>query len=231
MKTIEIKEKTLDKAIELACQKLKVSKDKLNVKILEEKKSKFFIMGETFVKILASIKEPEFKKNEEHHFNHISNLDLEKSTKILKTLLEKMGFDLNVTSSIKEDTIYFFIDGNDKKYIIGKFGETLDALEEVVSLMIARLEKGRKKIKIDVDDYRREKEDKLKEILLSIAREIREKGNSKKMRKLTSKERKFVHEFFEKYDDIETQSFGVGDDRYILISKKNNRRAKHEDNN
>ncbi len=225
MKTIEVKEKTLDKAIEVASQKLNVQKDMLNIKILEEKKTKFFIVGETFVRILASVKEDIDNKKNIAMFN-INNLDLEKINKILKMLLEKMNLDLNFTSHIKDNVIYFFINGNDKKFIIGKFGETLDALEEILSLMIARLEKNRIAIKIDVDNYRKEKEDKLKEILLSIAKEIREKGNSKKMRKLTSKERKVVHEFFEEYDDIETQSFGIGDDRYILISKKNSRRKK-----
>jgi spoIIIJ-associated protein len=226
MKSIEIKAKTLDEAIELASQELNTLKNEIEIEILEEKKSKFFILGDNYIKIKATLKNKEFldEKPKEFFQKDLQFIDkvTKETTKILKEILEKMHLDLSVTSEFKDGIIFLNINGADAKFIIGKFGETLESLEEILTLIIAKKEKERIRIEIDVDNYKKERDEKLENILKSIADEILKTGISKKMRKLSRKERRKVHLFFEKYPNIETRSFGEGDDRYILITKLEN---------
>jgi len=103
------------------------------------------------------------------------------------------------------------------RYLIGKSGQTLHALEHVTRLMWSRKTGEHANLIVDVNDYRREQATKLAQVAHDAATRVRSSGRSEALEPMSSAERRIVHTELATYNDIVTESIGQDPHRRVVI--------------
>lgn len=143
---VEKSAKTVREAIDLALLELNTTEDKVEVEVLEEgSKGIFGLIGSKQAKVRVTLKETSG----------------DRAKKFLLDVLSKMKVNADILVEESEDTISLKIEGDDIGIIIGRRGETLDALQYLTSLVVNRSKEGYKRIVIDVENYRKKREETL----------------------------------------------------------------------
>lgn len=158
-------------------------------------------------------------------------MHLEEKKKLIeettKELLEKMGFQATVyiatkVSTSEEETsednpISVELQLTDSKYLIGKYGVNLSALQHILRILIRKKTKERINFNVDVNNYREEQKQAIVAIAVEMGEKVRKEKKSAMLRPMNAYERRLVHVELEKMDDIITESVGEGDDRKVII--------------
>jgi len=104
--------------------------------------------------------------------------------------------------------------------LIGRRGETLAALQLLVSLIVGHRTKHRMRIIIDAENYRQRREENLRSLALRVAQQVRNYRRSIALEAMPPHERRIVHIALSESNDISTESIGEGDARRVVISLK-----------
>lgn len=151
----------------------------------------------------------------------------EKKTKIIKDLVLEILSFLGVSSEVeilenKEDSSFVvnLKTENEAGLIIGRRGESLDSLQFVLSMILRQRLGEWVRVVLNVNDWRDRQEEHLKEIALQAAQRARETVTPQPLYNLSSSQRRIVHLVLAKESDIETESFGEGEERYLVIKSK-----------
>ena len=104
--------------------------------------------------------------------------------------------------------------------LIGRRGETLSALQLLVSLIVGHRTKHRMRIIIDAENYRERREENLRSLALRVAQQVRNYRRSIALEAMPPHERRIVHIALADSKDISTESIGEGDARRVVISLK-----------
>lgn len=137
-----------------------------------------------------------------------------------KELLEKLSIKTDPQVDETEDGITVRIDTEENALLIGKHGNTLSSLEHILSLSIAKKLGEYKRILLEIGDYRKEREEYLKNLALRLQEEVRESNQEKTIRGLKAWERRFIHMLLSEEKDVKTESRGEGRDRVLILMKK-----------
>ena len=228
--------KTTNEAIENGLKELKVSKDRVEIKVLEEenKKSFFSILTPRVVKVELTLKEnTEKSSNYEKRSNYeekpkreySQNSELIENAKnkvdeFLKTWLNKIDNSLEYSIKVEDYTIYIDITGEASGILIGYRGETLNSLQSIVSNIGNNGSDEKVKILVDIENYRAKREKVLEELAQKVAKTVLKTGKSITLEPMTPYERKIIHNSLQSFERIENYSIGEGDNRRVVISKK-----------
>ncbi len=205
MKSLEFTGKTVDEALQTAIRELQVTEDEIEYQILEEPSKGFFgIFGGKPAKIEVILKENPVKK----------------TVNLIKEIVNAM--DLPVKTQIEEDgqTIKVNMQGDDLGVLIGRRGETLDAMQYLVNLAVNKNLEKRRKIVLDVEGYRKRREETLQKLALRLADKAKKRGKSVILEPMNSHERRIIHTALQVRDDIYTFSEGEEPYRKIVIAPK-----------
>ena len=205
MKVIEKTGKTVDEAINTALAELGVRRDRVQIEVLENPSKGFFgIFGSKPARIKVMIQ--------------VS--PSENAVDLLKNIVGTM--DLNVEFSIKdkENISFINLEGKDLGILIGRRGETLDALQYLVNLSVNKSIEQRKRIVLDVEGYRSRREETLQRLAVKLANKARQRGRNIVLEPMNSQERRIIHTALQGFDDIYTFSEGEEPYRKIVISLK-----------
>ena len=143
----------------------------------------------------------------------------EKATKeviirgILKLLLSKMGYqDSKVAKIEKQDNnkLYVEIDSPWTGHIIGKKGNTIDSLQTILNILLDKHFKESYRIILDIESYREKKKNKLEELALKLAKQVKDARKSKLLYPLNPYERRIIHMTLQDDENISTESEGEG---------------------
>ncbi len=144
-------------------------------------------------------------------------------------MLDKMGFEtkLIVSTSLSEDNnsrknIILEIDSPESKFIIGKQGATLASLQHILKLLVRSKTDEYINFSVDVNGYRRQQEDYIRDTAQDTAQEVILNGRASTLEPMNSYDRRLVHLELEKNPKVKTESIGEGEDRKIIISPANN---------
>ena len=110
------------------------------------------------------------------------------------------------------------ISGDDLGMLIGRRGESLMAFQYVVNLIMTRRFPGRGSVTIDVEQYRRRREDQVVSLAERMAERVRDIGEPITLEPMSAAERRLVHLALVDDPDVETNSVGEGDSRKVVIS-------------
>lgn len=209
MSMIEVEGKTVDEAIQKACEQLGLSPEQLEVEVLSDGSNKIFgIIGGTKVRIKATVKE------------HPSEPDAQKAQEVLENILQRFGFETSIEVLEDDDCVTLNIKGDGSGILIGRKGQTLDALQYVVNKIVHRSPNVTKQVIVDTEGYR----EKRKETLLDLAKRLSEQAKTREGPVSTSPlnpfERRIIHLAIQDDDDLTTQSTGEGIYRSVVISPK-----------
>jgi spoIIIJ-associated protein len=136
-------------------------------------------------------------------------------------ITEFMGIKPNI--SVEEDgegTVKVDIQGNDLNFLIGYRGEALDALQTLLGIIVYKKQNEWTHIVVDINGYRKEKQDKIEHITKNYIDKVRFFGKEVEMSPMTSYERRQVHTFVADYDDVISESKGEGQARRVVLKPK-----------
>ena len=138
----------------------------------------------------------------------------------LTGLIERAGFDLWVEAldvEAETSTYYVSLEGPDKARAIGRDGQVLEAIQHVVVSAGANAGIARDRIVVDVGDYRRRREEKVREDALRLAEEAVETQRPLDFAPMPARERRLVHLVVSQVPGVRTESVGQGDERFVRL--------------
>jgi len=142
---------------------------------------------------------------------------LENIKKIIKDFFEKIGFQVDSNILIKDDTVICKIEYSDPSILIGKNGQTLFNIQHLISRIIKKNIKNEIFFDLDINDYKENKVQYLKELAQQIADEVALTKQGKVLPNLSAYERRIIHLELVNRDDVIAESSGEGPERKLII--------------
>jgi spoIIIJ-associated protein len=132
-------------------------------------------------------------------------------------LLESMGLEAEVSSSTEGDSAFLDVAGEGLGVLIGRRGQTLDALQEVTRTAVQRRLRSRARLLVDVEGYRARRRSSLAEYAKEIAERAKERGTEIELEPMTAYERKVVHDAVAEVDGASSFSEGEEPNRKVVV--------------
>ncbi|MCX8052346.1 MAG: Jag N-terminal domain-containing protein [Armatimonadetes bacterium] len=246
MEKIEASGRTLEEALQLAAQKLGVTIDALDYEIIEQGSKGFLGIGQTPTVIKAWLREeivttpvsdekaaveesegieketPEAAVSEEKSEEKKEKEGLtDMLLRTLNEILKPMG--VNVRPVLKSDTpeeVVIDLVGPDVAILIGKRGQTLDALQYLLGIIASRRMRNKKRIILDAENYRDRHRAMLERKAREYAAAVKAEGKEAVLEPQPARDRRIIHLALLNDPDVYTYSEGEGDERHVVISPK-----------
>lgn len=221
-KSIISEGKTTSEAIEKGLKELKLPRELVEIKVIEENKKSFFdILAPKIVKV--ELKEKEAKMPEEYEIETTEE-ELENSKKdiekFLKELTEKLPDGTTYSVEIKEKRILVNINGEKIGNLIGYRGEVLYAIENILKAIANKKSENRVIVRLDIENYKEKRVKALEEFANKKARIVEKTGKMITLEPMQAYERKIIHSALQNNPNVETRSIGQEPKRRIVITKK-----------
>ena len=226
MDTIIAEGKTTNEAIENGLKQLKVSRDRVEVKVLEneEKRSFFSILAPRVVKVELKIKEDSKKVVREKKEIVLTDEEKEKAMKNLENFMKDFVKELpeDTKYSIEKSSSGLNVSITSEKlgYLIGYRGETLYALQNIMVAVAGKGVEQRVRVILDIEGYKGKREKTLEELAEKVARTVIRTKKSVKLEPMKPYERKIIHSKLQGNNRVETTSVGEEPHRRIIVSLK-----------
>ncbi len=200
--------KTIEAAVDIACEQFGVKPEDVTYEVLEEPKKGFLGMGavQARVKVTYRLKPSEIAVN------------------FVKTLLADMEIEAQVSHNTNNDgDLVIKIVGDPAGVLIGHHGETLDTIQYIVNLAANRKESAEDKreytrIVLDVEGYREKREDTVRSLARKLASRVKKSGRSVKLEPMSAQERRVIHSEIQKIPGVTTFSIGQEPKRRIVVA-------------
>lgn len=230
-KSIISEGKTTNEAIENGLKELKVSKNMVDIKVLEntEKRSFFSILAPRVVKVQLTVKEnrtniDSSKKEVRDKEVDLSDEDLEKARNnidnFLKEFLGKVQKDANYSLEISKMGLNVNISDKNLGFLIGYRGETLYAFQNILSSVANKGLENRVRVILDIEGYKEKREKSLEDLAEKLAKTVVKTRKSITLEPMQAYERKIIHSKLQNSDKVETRSIGEEPRRKVVISLK-----------
>jgi spoIIIJ-associated protein len=254
MESVEVSAKTVDEAIDIALEELGLRRSQVNIEVLTPGKPGLFGLGGEQARVRVTAlegvevrqREPAEDRDElpvaaaheelfpesEIEVKDISSEEVELASDYLRTLLDLMGVNAEVTVRAPETaadglgraTAVLDIDGEDLGLLIGRRGSSLAALQYLVNVMVTRRLQSRVLVTIDVEHYHRRREDSLRGLARRMADRVRQSRRAVTLEPMPAAERRIIHLALAEDQAVMTASVGQGDDRKVVIRPKGGER-------
>lgn len=225
-KTIIAEGKTTNEAIENGLKILKVPKNRVEIKVLEneDKRSFFSILAPRVVKVEMTVKEEVQEKTEKKEIE-LSQEEQEKAKQNVENFLQEFIKKLpeGTTYKVEPTTSYINVEigSKDLGYLIGHRGETLYAMQNVLSAIAGKGIENRVRVILDIEGYKAKREKTLEELASKVAKTVIRTKKPIKLEPMQAYERKIIHSKLQQNNKVETSSVGEEPYRRIIISLKN----------
>jgi spoIIIJ-associated protein len=138
----------------------------------------------------------------------------------VEELLEHMGIDAIAEPTTHGSHVYVdIVDGpeEDMALLIGRQGQTLDAIQELARTAVGRRLDERIRVVVDVQDYRKRQEDRLVQRAREVAERVEQTGQEESLDPMNPYQRKLVHDVVAEFDGLESVSEGIEPERFVVI--------------
>ncbi len=206
MSVLEIEEKSLEEAIRVACERLKLPRELLEIEIISKGSSGIFgIVGAKKAKIRVRPKVPSFE--------HAA----ERAKEVLSYILEYVNLPTVVEAEARDDHVYLNIVSNSSGLLIGKKGQTLTALQYLVSRIISK-ELGRNiPVVVDAENYRARREKSLQDLARQLSAKVKRLKKPIATGPMNPQDRRIIHLALKDEPAVKTKSKGEGNMRRVVI--------------
>ena len=239
IKFIEERAKTEDEAVSAGLRRLGLTRDDVSVEIIERAKHGFLGMGSSPAVVRLSYETPdepapepepvpeprpapEPPKAEAESAPKTSAPALsqrERVEKYLRGLLELMGVEADITITERETGgLNAEISGSAMGAVIGRRGETLDAIQHLVNYSVNRGGEKRLHVNVDAENYRSKREDSLVKLAEKMAAKAVKYRRSMALEPMNSYERHVIHTALQSYEGVSTASVGVEPNRRVVVN-------------
>lgn len=205
MKEVVKSGKSVEEAVRLALSELGATVNDVSVEVLSEPtKGLFGILGGKPAVVKVTVKE---------------SLG-ERARVLVKKIIKSMGLDGSVVVQENERMIEIEVNGDRMGTLIGRRGETLNALQYIVGLAVNKGEGEKKRVQIDVGGYRKKRDETLRELAMKLADKAKQRGRSVALEPMSPHERRVIHMALKSRNDIYSFSEGEEPFRKIVISPR-----------
>ncbi len=206
MDYIEVSAKTVDDAIIEACQKLVITRDKLEYTVIEEGSTGFLGIGSKPAIIKARVK------------SSVDGI----ATDFLKEVFDAMNMAVVIKATYDEANNNLDIDlsGEEMGVLIGKRGQTLDSLQYLVSLVVNKGSNDYIRVKVDTEDYRRRRKETLENLAKNIAYKVKRTKRAVSLEPMNPYERRIIHSALQNDKYVTTHSEGEEPFRRVVVTLK-----------
>jgi len=210
---------SVEEALEVALSRLGASEQEVEVEVLQEPRSGFLGLGGQEAIVLVRRKRTADLPSEE---------ELEEqgdvATEFLEELLSRMGIDASVEPNLEEGTMYVDVlaagaSDDDMALLIGRHGQTLEALQELTRHVVMRRTGMRCRVIVDVEDYRKRQRDRLAARAREAAKRVARTGREEELEPMNPYERKIVHDAVATIPGVESSSRGEEPERRVVIRR------------
>ncbi len=164
---------------------------------------------------------PEEKAEEEKPFDPEEQKKVaEEARKFLENVFRGMHLPVIMECMMNEERILFSLHGEGLGILIGKHGQTLDALQYLTNLAAGKATHGRYFVMLDVENYRERRKDTLEALAKRLAGKVKRTGEPVKLEPMPAGERRIIHLALQDDDAVITESEGEAPYRYITIRRK-----------
>ena len=216
MEFLEFEGKTTEEAIEKACAHFEVPSEELEIEIVSVGSPGIFGLGGRKARIRATLPQ---EPGEDL---------LPLAREILEQVLAKMQEPGTVTATQEEDRISLLIATADAGLLIGKQGQTLDALQYLVTKMLAKQTRGKVRIAIDVEAYRARHNEALALLAQKYGEKVKRSGRPMTLNPMNPYDRRIVHMALQGDKDLKTISRGEGLYKKVVISPAKKRESRED---
>ncbi len=225
IKTLEKTGRTEEDAINAALKELGMDRDDVSVEIIERAKSGFLGIGASPAVVRVSYEvadEPVIEEVVETpvEFKAVDECeDYAAIRRFLNGLLDRMGVAADIEISPRaNDGINVSLSGNGMGAIIGRRGETLDAIQHLTNYVVNRGSEKHLHISVDAECYRSKREESLSRLAEKMAEKAIKYKRSMALEPMNSYERHVIHTALQNYEGVTTSSTGVEPNRRVVVS-------------
>lgn len=202
MKKVTTRGATVEEAIDTALLKLEISRDECEINVIDEGKKGFLgIFGHKPAVVEVSTKDLIVKFGAEY----------------LLDIIQKMDIDVEVIHEAKGRELYYDVQSEDVALLIGKHGQTLNALEKLVQLAVNHKSKTSYFVTLDAMGYRERRKVNLQAKAHEMADKVVREKKKFAMEPMPASERKIVHKVLQHKTGITSHSEGKTPHRHIII--------------
>ncbi|MBE7052020.1 MAG: protein jag [Ruminococcaceae bacterium] len=205
MMIIEKCAKTKEEAIALALAELGISEADAEIEVVEEGSKGFLGLGSKDAVVKVSAKATDGGK---------------KAEDFLSKIFELTGEEVNVEATTDGDVLRVNLSGPDMGIVIGKRGETLDALQHLTSLVVNKGDGNFMKVSLDAENYREKRNEALESLAHKLANKVMRTRRSTTLEPMNAYERRIIHSALQDHETVTTYSIGQGINRKVVIALK-----------
>lgn len=203
-KTVKKSAKTVQEAIRLALAELKVTESEASVEIIEEgSKGLFGIGAKDAVVCVTSNVSPE-----------------NRARTFLDDVFLSMGMRVEMDITFEGKLMKINLSGENMGIIIGKHGDTLDALEHLTSLTVNRGDGDYVKVVLDTENYREKRRQTLVRLAENLSASVVNHKKKVTLEPMSASERRIIHSTLQSNDQVDTYSIGEEPYRRVVIALK-----------
>ena len=206
-KTIEIKSKTKEEAVEQALKELGLEEKDIEVNVIQNPSKGF--LG------LIGAKEGIYQ------ITVIKKEEIEIAKEFVENMLQKSKINAKVNAVQEDNLIKISIEGKEATCLIGRRGETLDAVQFLTGLALNKINKdSHMRVIVDIENYRSKREQSLIRYARKVAREVAKTRRTKKLDYMNPYERRIIHSALQNDKYVITCSEGTDPYRRVVIEYK-----------
>ncbi len=208
-KSIEKIGKTVDEAVSYALSELGLTKEYVEIEIIEEGSKGFLGIGSRSAKVLVKEK------------NIIQN----RASRFLNSIFENMNLKVNIFFEESGSALKINLEGEDMGMLIGRRGETLDSLQYLISLVVNKGDSEFIRISLDTENYRKKREQTLINLAGKLSDRVLKYRRSITLEPMSANERRIIHATLQNNKMVNTYSVGDEPNRKVVIAFNNRNRA------
>ncbi len=206
MKTVTAKGKTVEEAIQNALTELGTTADKVTTKVIDIPGTGLIggMFGTRFAKVEVTMDDDE---------NAICS-------RFLTDVFAAMNLEVGISYRNEEEILCVDLNCDDTGVLIGRRGQTLDALQYLTSLVVNKGKDDYTRISLDVANYREKRKDALQDLADRIAQKVQKTRTKYILEPMNPYERRIIHAALQNYKNIVTYSEGDEPLRHIIVDYK-----------
>lgn len=202
MREITASGQTVEEAVQSALEQLNTTKDQVDIDVIDEgKKGVLGLFGSKRAVVKVSI---------------VTNPVVE-AEKFIKEVTRHMNLTVEINTIVDGDHVTYELDGENIAILIGKRGQTLNALQYLVHLAINKESKEYYTVTLDAEGYRGRRRETLESLALKMADKAKRMNKKVALEPMPAFERKIIHSVLQKQGDVSTYSDGTEPHRHIVI--------------
>ena len=201
---IEVEEDTTEEALESALKELGVSREQVSVKVIHEPTKGILGLGAKLAKIRVTLKE-----------------DISSTPEaVLHEILSHMGLDAEIESQIINGSVHLTVSSDNPGILIGKHGQTLNAVEYLLNCILNRSSLVKKKVFVDAEGYRERREQMLTDLASRAAEKVKQTHQEIVLDPMPPRDRRIIHVTLQSDERIRTYSRGEGTMRRVAVTTR-----------